>query len=73
VTAWQVWSLVNAQVFFLMKTQKEMAAHLNFAALVPVVQLYEDTRRAQQLLLEKLILCHRITQSRGVFDFFKTV
>lgn len=71
-TAWQLWGMASNQVMlFHTANPKQPLIELNFAALIPLIQLYVEERHAQQQTLEKIVLCHRIAQSKGVFDFFK--
>jgi hypothetical protein len=72
-TAWQLWQMAQYQVLlFHSDNPKKPIIEPNYAALLPLIALYVEDRYDQQDTLEKVLLCHHIAQSHGVFDFLKS-
>jgi hypothetical protein len=69
--AWFLWQVTRTQaLIFGTDNPKKPLVVLNFAAVLPVIQLYVDGREEQRSAFEAVLMCHKIDRSHGVFDYF---
>jgi len=70
IMAWKLWQIAAYQLLIFPDSQaKKNHLELNYAALIPLIQLYVEDRQTQQDTLEKILLCHQISLSSGIFEF----